>query len=84
MDTYCMCVSLSTQSSEVGGNSYMEEEGLIRTLDLLHGSGVKLDCSLTDRHPQIPKSLREPKITHPYDVWHVAKGNVTFYLYIVK
>ncbi|KAF1382169.1 hypothetical protein PFLUV_G00161660 [Perca fluviatilis] len=62
------------QSSEVGGSSYMEEEGLIRTLDLLHGSGVKLDCILTDRHPQIPKSLREPKITHPYDVWHVAKA----------
>ncbi|KAF1382164.1 hypothetical protein PFLUV_G00161610 [Perca fluviatilis] len=61
------------QSSEVGG-SYMEKEGLIRTLDFLHGSGVKLDCILTDRHPQFPKSLREPKITNPYDVWHVAKA----------
>ena len=78
-----MCVSLSTQSNEVGGSSYMEKEGLIRSLDLLHRSGVKLDCVITDRHPQIQKFLRERKITHYYDVWHVAKGNVTFYLYIV-
>ncbi|XP_035849305.1 cyclic AMP-responsive element-binding protein 3-like protein 2 [Sander lucioperca] len=60
-------------SSEVGGSSYMEKEGLIRTLDLLHGSGVKLDCIITDHHPQIQKFLRERKITHSYDVWHVAK-----------
>ncbi|XP_028456556.1 uncharacterized protein LOC114570424 isoform X2 [Perca flavescens] len=62
------------QSNEVGGSSYMEKEGLIRNLDLLHGSGVKLDCIITDRHPQIQKFLRERKITHYYDVWHVAKG----------
>ncbi|KAF1380251.1 hypothetical protein PFLUV_G00184890 [Perca fluviatilis] len=62
------------QSNEVGGSSYMEKEGLIRSLDLLHGSGVKLDCIITDPHPQIQKFLRERKITHYYDVWHVAKG----------
>ncbi|XP_046906494.1 uncharacterized protein LOC124488067 isoform X2 [Hypomesus transpacificus] len=61
------------QSNEVGGSSYMEKEGLIRALDLLHGSGVKLDCIITDRHPPIPKFLRDRKITHYYDVWHVAK-----------
>ncbi|XP_078101780.1 uncharacterized protein LOC144514843, partial [Sander vitreus] len=60
-------------SSEVGGSPYMEKEGLIRTMDLLNGSGVKLDCIVTDRHPQIKKFLRERKITLPYDVWHVAK-----------
>ncbi|KAG5261116.1 hypothetical protein AALO_G00300210 [Alosa alosa] len=62
------------KSNEVGGSSYMEKEGLIRSLDLLHRSGVKLDCVITDRHPQIQKFLRERKITHYYDVWHVAKG----------
>ncbi|XP_078123328.1 uncharacterized protein LOC144528549 [Sander vitreus] len=61
------------QSSEVGGSPYMEKEGLIRTLDLLHGRGVKLDCIVTDRQPRIQKFLRERKITHYYDVWHVAK-----------
>ncbi|XP_046885937.1 uncharacterized protein LOC124474096 isoform X2 [Hypomesus transpacificus] len=62
------------QSNEVGGSSNMEKEGLIRALDLLHGSGVKLDCIITDRHPQIQKFPRDRKITHYYDVWHVAKG----------
>ncbi|XP_034722579.1 uncharacterized protein LOC117941677 isoform X1 [Etheostoma cragini] len=62
------------QSNEVGGSSNMEKEGLMRSLDLLHGSGVKLDCIITDRHPQIRKFLRERKISHYYDVWHVAKG----------
>ncbi|KAA8577905.1 hypothetical protein FQN60_016827, partial [Etheostoma spectabile] len=51
----------------------MEKEGLIRSLDILHGSGVKLDCIITDRHPQIQKFLRERKIPQYYDVWHVAK-----------
>ncbi|KAL0970144.1 hypothetical protein UPYG_G00237750 [Umbra pygmaea] len=62
------------QSNEVGGSLYMEKEGLLRTLDLLHQSGEKLDCIITDRHPQIQKLLRELKITHYYDAWHVAKG----------
>ncbi|KAL1004808.1 hypothetical protein UPYG_G00050880 [Umbra pygmaea] len=62
------------QSNEVGGRSYMEKEGLLRALDLLHQSGVKLDCIITDRHPQIQKLLSERKITHYYDAWHVAKG----------
>ncbi|KAA8594390.1 hypothetical protein FQN60_005224, partial [Etheostoma spectabile] len=56
-----------------GGSSYMEKEGFMRSLDLLHRSGVKLDCIITDRQPQIQKFLRERKITHFYDVWHVAK-----------
>ncbi|XDV14173.1 hypothetical protein PO909_002359, partial [Leuciscus waleckii] len=62
------------QSNEVGGSSCMEKEGLMRSLDLLLGSGVKLDCVITDRHPQVKKFLRDRKITHYYHVWHVAKG----------
>lgn len=56
----------------------MEKEGLIRSLAFLEGLGVKIDCLVTDRHPQIQKYLREhkPYIKHFYDVWHVAKGNV--------
>lgn len=87
MDTDCMCESISTQSNEVGGSSYMEKEGLIRSLDLLLGSGVKLDCIITGRHPQIKKFLRDRKITHYYDVWHVAKGVLpcrNILLYIIK
>ncbi|KAA8578881.1 hypothetical protein FQN60_005416, partial [Etheostoma spectabile] len=57
----------------MGGSSYMEKEGLIRSMDLLHGSGVTLDCIITSRHPQIQTFLRELKITHYYDKWHVAK-----------
>ncbi|XP_015259484.1 PREDICTED: uncharacterized protein LOC107104080 [Cyprinodon variegatus] len=62
------------QSNEVGGRSCMEKEGLIRSLDLLHRSGVKLDGVITNRHPQIQKILRERKMTHYYDVQRVAKG----------
>ncbi|XP_056100848.1 uncharacterized protein LOC130079563 [Rhinichthys klamathensis goyatoka] len=62
------------QSSEVGGRRHMEEEGLRRSLDLLEESGVKLDCVVTDRHPQIRKFLKDRKINHYYDVWHMVKG----------
>lgn len=70
--TNLKCVSV--QSNEVGGSYHMEKEGLTRSLDLLDRSGVKLDCIITDRHPQVQKFLRERKITHYYDVWHMAKG----------
>ncbi|XP_026128189.1 uncharacterized protein LOC113108962 isoform X2 [Carassius auratus] len=62
------------QSSEVGGSCHMEKEGLTRSLALLESRGVNLDCIVTDRHPQVQKFLRERKITHYYDVWHIAKG----------
>ncbi|XP_028444628.1 uncharacterized protein LOC114562455 [Perca flavescens] len=62
------------QSNEVGGSYHMEKEDLTRSLALLESRGVKLDCIVTDRHPQVQKFLRERNITHYYDVWHMAKG----------
>ncbi|XP_067248377.1 uncharacterized protein [Chanodichthys erythropterus] len=62
------------QSNEVGGSYHMEKEGLKRSLDLLEESGIKLDCIVTERHPQIQKFLKDRKINHYYDVWHMAKG----------
>lgn len=67
----------------------MEKEGLTRSLDRLEESGVKLDCVVTDRHPQIQKFLKDRKIIHYYDVWHMAKGNAyilvdnTFQIFMV-
>lgn len=58
----------------------MEKEGLRRSLDRLEESGVKLDCIVTDRHPQIQKFLKDRKIFHYYDVWHMAKGNACILL----
>ncbi|XP_048094635.1 uncharacterized protein LOC125291807 [Alosa alosa] len=62
------------QSNEVGGSSYMEKEGLKRSLSLLDSRGVTIDCIVTDRHPQIQKFLREENITQFYHVWHMEKG----------
>ncbi|XP_052434176.1 uncharacterized protein LOC127974730 isoform X1 [Carassius gibelio] len=62
------------QNSELGGSYHMEKDGLRRSLDRLEESGVKLDCIVTDRHPQIQKFLKDRKIIHCYDVWHMAKG----------
>lgn len=53
----------------------MEKEGLRRSLDRLEESGVKLDCIVTDRCPQIQKFLKDRKIIHYYDVWHMVKSN---------
>ena len=56
----------------------MEKEGLQRVLNFLEQSSLDVDVLVTDRHVQINKWLREthPNITHHFDVWHVAKGNV--------
>ncbi|XP_067268180.1 uncharacterized protein [Chanodichthys erythropterus] len=62
------------QSSEVRGRVHMEKEGLRRSVDLLEESGVKLDCVVTDRHPQIRQFLKHRKINHCYDVWRLVKG----------
>uniref|UniRef100_A0A8C2KDZ0 Si:ch211-108c17.2 n=1 Tax=Cyprinus carpio TaxID=7962 RepID=A0A8C2KDZ0_CYPCA len=69
------------QSKEVGGSYHMEKEGLRRSLDRLEESGVKLDCVVTDRHPQIQKFLKDRKIIHYYDIWHMAKGNAYILVY---
>lgn len=69
---------LSTQSNEIGGSSHMEKEGLKRSMAFLQTSGLSVDTIITDRHPQIQKYLREnmPSVSHYYDVWHVAKGEI--------
>ncbi|KAL0969990.1 hypothetical protein UPYG_G00235660 [Umbra pygmaea] len=61
------------QSNEVGGSSYMEKEGLKRSLSLLGARGLTIDCIVTDRHPQIQKFLKEENVTQFYDVWHTEK-----------
>lgn len=53
----------------------MEKEGLRRSVDLLEESGVKLDCVVTDRRPQIRQFLKDRKINHRYDVWRTVKGD---------
>ena len=57
----------------------MEKEGLIRSVKLIEDSGLAIASLVTDRHPQIQKSVREKmqNTTHYYDVWHVAKGTLT-------
>ncbi|XP_012712054.2 uncharacterized protein LOC105920934 [Fundulus heteroclitus] len=62
------------KSNEVGGSNNMEKEGLKRCLDLLRRKDVEVDYIVTDRHPQVQKFLREQKIQHFYDAWHVEKG----------
>ena len=52
----------------------MEKEGLARSLQLLESKGVAADYIVTDRHPQIQRFLRERKIPHYYDAWHLDKG----------
>ena len=56
----------------------MEKEGLQRVLNFLQQEKLTVDVLVTDRHRQINKWLREsyPSITHYYDVWHVAKGEM--------
>ncbi|KAF3847117.1 hypothetical protein F7725_020145 [Dissostichus mawsoni] len=64
------------RSNEVGGSYHMEQEGLVRALQLLEKNFVEVDTLVTDRHMSINKMLREnhPAIEHLFDIWHVAKG----------
>ncbi|XP_050964151.1 uncharacterized protein LOC127164327 [Labeo rohita] len=62
------------QSKEVGGSYHMEKKGLKRSLEWLEACGVRLDCIVTNRHPQIQKFLKERNVTQYYDVWHLEKG----------
>lgn len=70
------------QSNEVGSSVRMEKEGLIRSLDFLERSGVKVASLVTDRHTQVQKFIREekPDIQHYYDVWHLCKGMIIWRL----
>lgn len=52
----------------------MEKEGLMRGLQKINSKGMVIDYIVTDRHPQIQKFLRDQKITHYFDIWHLEKG----------
>lgn len=71
-------MSVNPQSNEVESSVRMEKEGLIRSLDFLEKSGVKVASLVTDRHTQVQKFILEqkPNIDHFYDVWHVCKGEI--------
>ena len=73
--------NICQQSNEVKGSYHMEKEGLSRCINFLKDSKLEVDVLVTDRHKQINKWLQDahPKITHYYDIWHVAKG---MYVYI--
>ncbi|CAM4306824.1 unnamed protein product [Leuciscus chuanchicus] len=64
------------QSNEVGSSVRLEKEGLIRSLEFLEKSGVKVASLVTDRHTQVQKFVREqkPDIDHFCDVWHLCKA----------
>ncbi|XP_073693994.1 uncharacterized protein [Garra rufa] len=71
------CIITSNQcskSKEVTDSHQMEKEGLRRSLAWLEACGVRLDCIVTDRHPQIQRFLKERNVTQYYDVWHLEKG----------
>ncbi|XP_057197996.1 uncharacterized protein LOC130559113 [Triplophysa rosa] len=74
LDTNIVVDIQLVQSNEVGGSYHMEKEGLQRSVALLKDYGVRLECIVTDRHPQIQKYLRECNITQFYGVWHLEKG----------
>ena len=51
---------------------------------LTEDSKLEVGVLVTDRHKQINKWLQDvhPKITHYYNIWHVAKGMyVCMYVY---
>lgn len=64
------------QSNEVGNSVRMEEEGFVRSLNVLEERGVEVLAVVTDRHSGVQKYLRDqkPAITHFFDPWHMGKG----------
>lgn len=57
----------------------MEMEGLLRCLQKLEEEGVVISDLVTDNHPQIKAYMKKERtdINHWFDVWYVAKGNLT-------
>lgn len=58
----------------------MEMEGLLRCRQKFEEEGVVLSDLVTDRHSQIKAYMKKERtdINQWFDVWHVAKGNLTF------
>lgn len=57
----------------------MELESLKRQLAYLEEAEIKINKLVTDRHSQVAAFMAQekPAIKHAYDVWHLAKGNVS-------
>ena len=57
----------------------MEEEGLRRAVRKLGSNGMRISEMVTDRHKGIASYIRNelPETKHYFDVWHIAKGNVS-------
>ena len=60
----------------------MEKEGLHRVIEHLTEEGLQIGVLVTDRHKQINKWIREnhPQIKHYFDIWHVAKGKLCYWM----
>lgn len=56
----------------------MELEALRRQIAFLEKKDVKIGKLVTDRHNQVTSYLQseKPGITHCFDVWHIAKGEL--------
>ena len=54
----------------------MELEGAKNAFKYLQLAGVDITVFVSDRHRGIAKWIREnqPKTSHFYDIWHVAKS----------
>ena len=64
----------------------MEKEGLVRAINILEDNDLTVGTLVTGRHFQVAKWVREtlPETCHYYDVWHLAKGTYTLYMYMHK
>ena len=72
----CGFSNIYFKSNEVKNSSWMELEGLKRSVTTLKDAGLSIRTLITDRHKQIgsyvKKELHDTKQYH--DIWHVAKG----------
>ena len=64
------------KSNEVKNSSWMELEGLKRTVATLKDAGLSIKTLITDRHKQVGSYVKKelPDTKHYHDIWHVAKG----------
>lgn len=60
----------------------MELAGLKKALIFLDSHGVTVELLVTDRHVQAKAFMRKemPHIVHEFDVWHVGKGAISFFI----
>lgn len=58
------------KSNEVKNSSWMELEGLKRTVTTLKDAGLSIRTLIADCHKQIGSYVKKEL----HDIWHVAKG----------